>query len=639
MVQNELFFRHDEKKVSDHVKIGMRRGCPDAPLPCPPTRPVGGYGWKAASGADFLCIRRGGSAECVCDAENKVQRLPEKLGESPHGGGEGERLQPPESLSPAFCNHLLIITVDPLGGSPLVIKVLPFPGAPLHRADETGMIVEEHPSVIASGLVAVGTFRTFSGGAGMAAGVLTTLRFAVVLSGTAQPSARGIRDTVHVVPPFQERLFGEILPAGIVSDDGDSPVPDDLRVNILLIIRGIEKMHLPGENGDRQSGEMLREDASFPDIGRTGGVSDGQFQSEFRADGRGSHMIVAEYPLLLPGILRVDMVSHAGLGVGGELRASSDRFAVGVQDETAPGDPQRGKLRPGGEHLRHLTASGEVGAVRGQRIHSEKNHPGNCGAALPLLRVPEDFLHGLGKGAGDADLLFSGQNLPGHVLPVFRGQQDFAASVTEMGASSEAGTGGGELPVSGEYLLTDKAEFTEKTDKNVHDRVNRLRSDPTAEVAQIVISRHGPADTRHLPVSAASVLLAEIPAERRIVRVVVQMGGQGQDEKTGGIVAEASLSGIERCEQRADEAEVSHGSEQHTETALRLSDPGKLRLSGNKTVMGDKPGRIFGKWCGEGFRIPAVQFPGGSHKGIQVEIRHSLLRKGNFFQTHGNVSP
>ena len=46
---------------------------------------------------------------------------------------------------------------------------------------------------------------------------------------------------------------------------------------------------------------------------------------------------------------------------------------------------------------------------------------------------------------------------------------------------------------------------------------------------------------------------------------------------------------------------------------------------------GDKPGRVLGKRHSEGIRIPAVQLLGGPHKGLQVEIRHSLLRKGYFF--------
>ncbi len=249
--RNELFFRYNKKTDSGRWKTGMRRVSPDAPVPCPPARSAGGCGREAASEAYSLRIRRDGSAECVCDAENEVQRLPEKLGERPHGGGEGECPQPPESVSPSLSDHLLVVAVRPFRRSPVAVENVPFVRAPQDGADKTGVLVGGHDPDVSSDLVAVRALRTFLCRTDMAADVPATLRIVVVLPGTAQPSARSIRDAVHVVTSFQECIPGEILSAGIVPDDGDSPVSKDIHINVLLIIGGVEEMHLPGENWDR----------------------------------------------------------------------------------------------------------------------------------------------------------------------------------------------------------------------------------------------------------------------------------------------------------------------------------------------------------------------------------------------------
>src|SRR5262250_87123 len=119
-------------------------------------------------------------------------------------------------------DHLLVVAVGTLTGTPCRVETLPRWGTALHRPNEARVVFETHAVRVAQDTKAVRAMSPLVGRTWQAADVLPALSLIVVAIGVAQTATGGIGRAVVIIAPLAQRLRVEMLVAPVVVKDRDA---------------------------------------------------------------------------------------------------------------------------------------------------------------------------------------------------------------------------------------------------------------------------------------------------------------------------------------------------------------------------------------------------------------------------------
>src|SRR5262249_49683624 len=272
-------------------------------------------------------------------------------------------------------------------------------------------------------------------------------------------------------------------------DDRDATLAPYALIVCRDIVGRIAQLNLPRHDGDGDFVPMRLEVRSFIRIGRLGRGAQGQFESECGVDIGRLLVHVAKDPLLLGGVLGVDMIADTRFEVCGDLRAVAPQLAVGVSSEARPFETQ-------GRHdvVRQRQEFGDllVAVVRGALVGAILDfEQGDHGLAWLACFGGEltDLGDHVGKGTPELESLGPALELLTEGLTTGVIEAKRLAALAEVGTPFETRMSGLELAISREHLALDEAELPEEVDKDGHGSVDSASPDTTAEVAQIVLAR------------------------------------------------------------------------------------------------------------------------------------------------------
>jgi hypothetical protein len=348
---------------------------------------------------------------------------------------------------------------------------------------------------------------------------------------------------VRLIASGHERLWGEVLVAGSIRDEGEaSPAPDAVGVPDHGVAR-IGELDLLGQARDGALGAMRLEVAALMDIGRGRGRAHGELQAERDRNSGSLVLQEAADAFLVLRVRVIDVVSSLGCAIGGDLGAAAPQLPLRALGEVGPLEaPGREWVWGQGEPRGELLGPGRRGMVRRQLRALQQRHLGLTRLALLGGRL-EHFLDDRGAGAAECE-------------PVGPRREVSAARVATGGIHGErravlpgvspalAPRGGGlQLAIGGEPGALEQAKCSEEAHQDGEGGCEGRCVHAAAAVAQLICSRHGRVPTSAIAIAAALLLLAEIRTEAGRVGGAMQPAGHRQDKGAGRGVTVATFVG------------------------------------------------------------------------------------------------
>jgi hypothetical protein len=357
-------------------------------------------------------------------------------------------------------------------------------------------------------LLSVRTPLLFLRGTLQSTDILTAVGLVIVPVGAAQPATGSIRGAVRIIASGHERLWGEVLVAGILREEGAaSPAPATVVVLDHVVAR-IGELDLLGQAREGDLGAMRLEVTALMDIGRVRGRSHEELQAELDRNIGGLVLQEAKDAFCVLRVLVVDVVSSLGFEIGGALGAAAPQLPRRALGEVGPLAAQGRELVWGqGEPLGELLGPGRRGTVSGQRLDVQERHFGLTRRALLGGRL-EDLLDHLGEGAAECEPFGPRLELSAELVAPGCIPGERLAVLTGVSPALEPGGGGLQLAICGEQFSLEKAKFPEEAHKDGEGGFDGRRVHAAAAVAQIIFSRNGRVQTSELAIAAALLLRA-----------------------------------------------------------------------------------------------------------------------------------
>jgi hypothetical protein len=143
---------------------------------------------------------------------------------------------------------------------------------------------------IAEDACAVRAVALLLGWTGPATDILPRVGLVVVPIGATQAATGSIGCAVLIIAPVHEGRRIEVLVARVIGEDRDATMVVKPEIIGSDVIGCVPQGDLPRQDWDREGGAMLDELGPLLGIGRTGGVAQGQFQTERAVQIGGSEM-------------------------------------------------------------------------------------------------------------------------------------------------------------------------------------------------------------------------------------------------------------------------------------------------------------------------------------------------------------